>query len=76
MDSRDWIYQGSSANTKGVTLSEAGLQWWETGHSFVGGASTVQTVADFLAHGPPIDGVPAELVTEVSNAIRQSAKET
>lgn len=76
MESREWVYESPSRNTKGVTLTDAGLQWWERGHSFAGGASSHQSLDDFLQNGPAIAGLPAELIAELTDAVRERLEAT
>lgn len=57
---------------QGVQIHDAHLTWFEKEGAarFASGAACDQTFADFLARGPWVDDVPAEVVTEVTRVVR------
>lgn len=71
---REWVYENPSWNTKGVTLTDTRLEWWETGHSFAGGGLSEQSLDDFLCNGPAVEGVPAEVLAELTSAVKAKLK--
>ena len=72
MANREWIYESPSFNSKGVTLTEARIEWWETGSSFAGGGWSEQSFEHFLANGPGVEGVPADVVAQLTDAVRET----
>ena len=51
----------------GVDLSGTSLLWYENlgAVSFAGGGALEQSLDDFALHGPPVDGVPADVLADL-----------
>jgi hypothetical protein len=60
---------------RGVSIEGSQLLWFdELGPvAFASGGASTQTFADFLEHGPAVDGVPDDVVTELTAAVREAA---
>lgn len=58
--------------SEGVDLYDDHLTWYEKEGPvrFASGAACDQTIDDFLQRGPWVDGVPADVVTAVTQAIK------
>jgi hypothetical protein len=56
-----------------VDLFEDHLTWFEKEGPvrFASGAACDQTLDDFLERGPHVDGVPADVLHEVTSAVRR-----
>lgn len=64
---REWEWT-VGATTHGVHTYEGQLVWWERPAGRGGYASEMaseQSFADFLASGPPISSVPAQIIDEL-----------
>ena len=72
MANREWTYDSSSFNSKGVTLTNIRIEWWEAGNSFVGGGWCEQSFEHILARGPWVEGVPAEVAAQLTDAVRET----
>ncbi|VTR93509.1 unnamed protein product [Gemmata massiliana] len=57
---------------QGVQVHAAHLTWFEKEGAarFASGAACDQSFDDFLARGPWVDGVPAEVVAEVTRVVQ------
>ncbi len=76
MPDREWIYSSPSWNKKGVTLTDKRIEWWESGQSFAGGAWCEQSFEHYLANGPWIESVPADVIAELTEAVKAKVAAT
>ena len=70
MPNREWVYSDASWNRIGVTLTEARIEWWESGQGAAGGGWCEQSFADFMVRGPSVENVPGEVLAELTEAVR------
>jgi len=67
-------FSGRTLGLNGVDVFPDHLTWWEMedpGCRFAGGGACDQNTAEFLEKGPPIEGVPAEIVAEVRAILQE-----
>lgn len=57
----------------GVDIDGDHLLWWDGlgSVSYASGAASEQSFADFMASGPGVEGVPADILTEIRARLRQ-----
>ena len=67
------VIGGWEWGNQGVDVYEDRLTWFEKEGSvrFASGAACDQTFDDFVSNGPHVDGVPADVLAEVTRVVRR-----
>lgn len=76
MPRRDWQWNETATGCDGVHTFEAGrLVWYRhSGNPHGSNAGCDQRYADFLKNGPSVEGVPDEVVRELTALLRSEAR--
>ncbi len=69
---KEWKWPG-----RGVDLNEDHLLWYDDmgSCSFAGGGASSQSFQEFLERGCPVEGVPEDVVAEITQAVKEKVAE-